>query len=339
MMATAHGPCRFGQYAPYLRRTLDEMGYQDVMIFSPTSENGYEGFGEQSRELLRTAWMGLIAGDIATKFLLKTRPYERSSGDADAAFQRSVVEFESILERPGLSAAERLRRMTAQVEAVRDRFRAIPADYVRGRPLIGLVGEIFCRLNTFSNQDVARTVERLGGECWLSDIAEWVWYTNWYQEGKWTRERGKLNAGFLKMKIKTYVQRRDEHALYAPIREDFRGYEEPDGVGEVLERSRPYLPSSGCLGEMVLSVGKALYLHGKGADGILDISPFTCMNGIICEAIYPVVSADHDRLPIRVCYFDGVSAGIERDLEIFLELARGYQKRKHIPRIYPRCFD
>jgi len=38
---------------------------------------------------------------------------------------------------------------------------------------------------------------------------------------------------------------------------------------------------------MVLNVGKAVYLAKKGAAGIIDISPFTCMNGIVCEAIYP----------------------------------------------------
>ncbi|MGB9625711.1 MAG: hypothetical protein ACPMAQ_12715, partial [Phycisphaerae bacterium] len=74
------------------------------------------------------------------------------------------------------------------------------------------------------------------------------------------------------------------------------------------------------------------------ADGIIDISPFTCMNGIICEAVYPAVSAEHDDLPIRTCYFDGVNTNIDRDLEIFLDLARAYQKRKKHPRVYPHYF-
>ena len=90
---------------------------------------------------------------------------------------------------------------------------------------------------------------------------------------------------------------------------------------------------------MVLSVGKTIYLHRKGADGIIDISPFTCMNGIICEAVYPAVSEACDDLPIRMCYFDGVNTNLDRDLEIFLELTRAYQRRKKHPRVYPDCFD
>jgi len=106
----------------------------------------------------------------------------------------------------------------------------------------------------------------------------------------------------------------------------------------VLDAAQPYLPAEGSLGEMVLSVGKAIYVYDKGADGVIDISPFTCMNGIVSEAIYPAVSAEHDDMPIRVCYFDKTGADIDRDLEIFLDLARAYQRRKRHPRTYPDYF-
>lgn len=337
-MPTAHGPCRFGQYAPYLKHQLAELGYGDVLVISPSSDNGYDGVGLHARELMRTAWMGLICGDIVTKFLLKTRAYETRVGDTDAEYERSIEAFARVLSKGGLTYRQRMAELVDVVVQVRDRFRAIPAKYVKGRPLIGLVGEIFCRLNTFSNDDVARRIERHGGECWLSDIAEWVWYTNWCQGANIVRRQGRLNGDYLKLKLKTFVQRRYEHALMQPLVADFSGYEEPHDVSEVLDESEPYLPPRGCLGEMVLCVGKAVYLYRKGADGIIDISPFTCMNGIICEAIYPAVSGEHDDLPIRTCYFDGVNTNIDRDLEIFLDLARAYQKRKKYPRAYPAYF-
>lgn len=338
-MPTAHGPCRFGQYAPYLRQTLAELGYADVPVFSPSSRNGYDGISEHASDLMRTAWMGVVVGDLTTRFLLKTRPYEKIAGDADDVFELTIETFEQCLERRGLTPKQRLAHLVGAVERMRDWFRAVPARYEKGRPLIGLVGEIFCRLNTFSNDDVARRMERFGGECWLSDIAEWVWYTNWDQEEDIRGKRGRLNIDYLKLKLKTHVQHQYEQALLAPVAEDLRGYEEPHDVREVLAASAPYLPPEGCLGEMVLSVGKAIYLHGKGADGIIDISPFTCMNGIICEAVYPAVSKAHDNLPIRICYFDGVNTNIDRDLEIFLDLARAYQGRKTKERTYPRTFD
>ncbi len=111
----------------------------------------------------------------------------------------------------------------------------------------------------------------------------------------------------------------------------FAHHPEPH-VTEVLEYAHPYLPQEGALGEMVLSTGGAIYLYHQGADGIVDISPFTCMNGIVTEAIYPRVSRDHDNIPIRVFYFDGTHSDLDRDVGIFLELAKTYKRRKKIPR-------
>lgn len=339
LMPTANGPCRFGQYAPYLRRLLGEMGYGDVLILSPTSENGYDGFGDHARELIPTQWMAIVAGDILQKLLLKTRPYETHAGDTDSEFQRGIDTLAEVLSQPGVNRNERAAQLAKAVTKVRNRFRAIPTRYEKGRPLIGLVGEIFCRLHTFSNDEVARRIERLGGECWISDVSEWVWYTNWYSHDFLVRTRGRWNFDFVNMKIKTTLQRKYERMLLAPLEEDLHGYEEPHDILDVLRLSKPYLPAEGAIGEMVLSCGKTIYLHGKGADGVLDISPFTCMNGIICEAVYPALSAAHDDLPIRVCYFDGANTNLDRDLEIFLDLARAYQKRKRHQREYPAFFS
>ena len=339
IMPTAHGPCRFGQYAPYLKQVLSDMGCGDVTVMSPTSKDGYDGFAENTHELTRFIWMGVVVGDLALRFLLKTRPYETEPGASDAAFRRTVEEFSDVLAVPGVKPRKRLQQLVGAVEQMRDRFRRIPAEYTRGRPLIGLVGEIFCRLNTFSNDDVARRLEKQGAECWISDVAEWVWYVNWSQADRTVRQRGRLNTSYLVLKLKTHIQHKYEQTLLAPVLEDLKGYQEPHDIREVLDASEPYLPRDGCLGEMVLSVGKAIYLHGQGADGIIDISPFTCMNGIICEAIYPAVSTACDDMPIRICYFDGVNTNIDRDLEIFLDLARAYQRRKRRPRTYPDYFD
>lgn len=337
-MPRAPGPCRFGQYAPYLRQVLAEQGFGDVLVFSPNSSDGYDELGAPAGELMRTAWLAIVCADIAMRLLHKTRPYETAAGAADGAFHETLDDFDVVLSEQGPDTDARVRRLTRAVERARARFRAVPACYRKGRPLIGLVGEIYCRLNTFSNEDTARRIERLGGECWLSDVSEWVWYTNWCRETDCVRDAGRLSLQYVKQKLKTHVQHKYERALLAPLAEDLCGYEEPHDIREVLHRSEPYLPATGALGEMTLSVGKAIYLHDKGADGIIDISPFTCMNGIVSEAVYPAVSAAHDDIPIRALYFDKVGKHIDRDLEIFLDLARAYQRRKKHARRYPAYF-
>jgi predicted nucleotide-binding protein (sugar kinase/HSP70/actin superfamily) len=325
-MPTACGPCRFGQYAPYLRQVLRELGREGVPVFSPTSSDGYDGVAVGGNGFIRTGWRALVAADALRKVLLKTRPYEVGRGDADAALEASLKDVCSVLEVPGLDHTTRLKRLVAAMGRSQERFRAVPVRRER-RPLIGVVGEIFCRLNTFSNQDLVRRIEAHGGECWLSDIAEWVAYTNDEQQDRLRDEGRRFSLEMGKARLKAWIQGRDEQAVYEPLREELRGYEEPH-VHEVLARSAPYLPHQGALGEMVLSVGKAISLWEKGAAGVVDISPFSCMNGIVCEAIYPRVSAEHDDIPIRVFYFDGTQSDLDRDVGMFMELARTYKRQK-----------
>jgi predicted nucleotide-binding protein (sugar kinase/HSP70/actin superfamily) len=183
-----------------------------------------------------------------------------------------------------------------------------------------------------------RRLEEHGAEAWMSDIAEWIWYTNSEQRRRWRLEGRSFSLAMLGARLRARFQRKDEHELVKLLAEDFRGYEEPEDISVVLRYAEPYLPAAGALGEMVVNLGKSIYLARRGVDGILDISPFTCMNGVVCEAIYPRVSQDLGGIPIRNFYFDGTQAELDRDLGIYVELARSYRARKPFPRTYPACF-
>jgi predicted nucleotide-binding protein (sugar kinase/HSP70/actin superfamily) len=338
-MPLSDGPCRFGQYAPFMRMVFAEMGYGDVLFVSPTCEDGYSGVGEHADELVRTGWRAVVASDLLQKLLLRIRPYEREKGDADRAFDEALDLLCRATSYRGDSRKRKLTRMAAALREGRALLKRVPADFTTPRPLIGVVGEIFCRLNAFSNDDVLRKVEEAGGECWISDVAEWVWYTNANHIQTLRRYRKRFTLEMLGAHLKWHFQRKDEHVLLAAFEGDFRGYEEPHDIREIMEFARPYLTPEGTLGEMLLSVGKVIHLHRKGADGILDINPFSCMNGIVSEAVYPRVSRDCGGLPIRVLYFDGTRVDRRYELEIFMELVQEYGARKKTVRRLPEEFS
>ena len=326
-MPTADGPCRFGQYAPFLRQILDSNGFPQTQVLSPTSKNGYAGLGKLAQPFFRTGWRMLVAADVLSKLLLKTRPNEIYKGDADRVYHESLDEVCIAVEGSPVEPGPQLEAIRTALIKGRDRFRKIQSYRDPARPLIGVVGEIFCRLNTFSNEDLVRRLEEYGGEGWLSDITEWIWYTNTEQFRRLRLIGKQWSVDMAKAVIRNKVQKNDEHALLEPFKEDLKGYEEPP-VEEILELARPYLPNDGALGEMVLNVGKAVWLAKHGADGVIDISPFTCMNGIVSEAIYPRLSKDLGGIPIRTFYFDGTQSDLDRDLGVYIELARTYRRKR-----------
>jgi predicted nucleotide-binding protein (sugar kinase/HSP70/actin superfamily) len=330
-MPTADGPCRFGQYAPYLRSILDASPYRAATVLSPSSRNGYEDLGNLARPFVRTSWRMLLAADILQKMLLKTRPHEVEKGQTDEVNEECLNDLCQAAENAPIDPPVQLKALADGLVRARDRFRLIRIQRDPSTPLIGVVGEIFCRLHTFSNDDLVRRIEEFGAETWLSDITEWVWYTIAEHFRKLKLHGRQVSLEAAGAWIRKYIQHHDEQVLLEPFKEEFAGWEEPD-VREVLELARPYLPPEGALGEMVLNVGKAVYLARKGCDGIIDISPFTCMNGIVCEAIYPKLSRELGGIPIRTFYFDGTQADLERDLGVYLELARNYRRKKKFQR-------
>ena len=115
--------------------------------------------------------------DTIHRAMLKTRPYERTPGDADRAFQESLADLVKTIENsaptPGASSLRWWTRWRVPAGAS-SASRPLRPEI----PLIGVVGEIFCRLNTFSNEDLIRKLESYGAEACLSHISEWVEYTN-----------------------------------------------------------------------------------------------------------------------------------------------------------------
>lgn len=327
-MATGQGPCRFGQYAPYVKSVLKGLGYGEITIFTPSTEKGYSDFGPASTLFTRGGWRAIVSADILLKLLLKARPYEVTPGSADAVFDESIADLCGVLEIPYARHQQQFQAVQGSLLRARRRFRELPLQSAGARPLIGVVGEIFCRLNSFSNNELVRRLEDAGAEVWMNDIAEWVWYTNADQFCTLRLKGRSLSLEAFGARIRNHIQRKDEHALGALFHDDFRGREEPESIEVVLDLAEPYLPAYGANGEMVVNVGKAVYFARKGLDGVIDISPFSCMNGIVGESIYPRVSRENGGMPIRNFYFDGTQSDLDRDVGIFVELAQAYQRRK-----------
>jgi hypothetical protein len=151
-MPTAEGPCRFGQYAPYLRQILNANGYEDVEILSPTSENSYEGLGGLAGTFVRTGWRALLCADLLHKLLLMHRPYETRRGDTDAVYEESLADLCRTLERTPVEPGVQLQSLRDSMVRSRARFHGAvarpvphsdranragtPADRNRGRNLL-----------------------------------------------------------------------------------------------------------------------------------------------------------------------------------------------------------
>ena len=316
-MPSGNGPCRFGQYNRYHRLILDEMGHKDVPVYAPDQDSAfYKELGMVGGNFPRFAWWGIVAIDILEKRLRETRPYEKNSGETEKVYWESIHKI--------CSAVREKRFPEKELAEVKQAFLAIPASVKEGRPVIGVVGEIYVRSNRFSNENLVKQLEALGAEVRVPPISEWIYYTNFCAKRRnW--ERGQYGL-YARTVFNDFFQRKDEHKFLNILDGDLRGGHEPT-TEEVLKLSSSYIHDS-FEGEAVLSVGKAMdYIH-KGAHGIVNAMPFTCMPGTVVNAILKKVREEKGNIPYLNMVYEGLEdTNSKTRMEAFVHQAKEYMER------------
>ncbi|MBI5603616.1 MAG: CoA activase, partial [Deltaproteobacteria bacterium] len=294
-MPSGTGPCRFGQYHRFHRLVLDELGFPQVPVYAPDqSETFYQDLGMVGgSDFTRLGWQGIVAIDILEKKLRETRPYEKRKGETDQVYQGNVRKIsETIASRGNL--------VEIMGQACRE-FEAIAVENPGSKPVIGMVGEIYTRANKFSNENVVLEVEALGGEAWMPPITEWILYTNY--TAIWRALRLRKFRNLLELHLTHRVQTKLEHELEKTFKGSLRNFQEPP-IPTTLQRAHPYLHPS-FEGEAILSLGKAKDYWLRGACGLINIMPFTCMPGTIVNALLKRFREDHRNIPFLNLSYDG----------------------------------
>jgi predicted nucleotide-binding protein (sugar kinase/HSP70/actin superfamily) len=304
-LASAQGPCRFGQYVTLHRQILDREGFGDVPILAPSSYMGYAGLDEPIR---RQMFKAMLVGDILMKAGCKVRPYEIEEGETTDRLEREMTHLASVFEADGDLAR-------AVGESIR-RIASVPVTGGPRKPLVGIVGEVYVRNNVFANEHVVQSIEKLGAEAWMAPLAEWVLFT----ASIWNL-RQNLDQRLSKQLVRGWVTwqwlRHWERKLYraaSPLLDDRH---EP-GLDDVLASAMTRLPDS-VGGEALLTVGRAIEFVKQKAAMVVNVAPFSCMPGTITTAIFRHVSAETGT-PIVNLFYDGTGSQ-NRSLEVYLRTA------------------
>ncbi len=290
-MAGAFGPCRLGKYALEQGRILKEIGF-DMPIRTSVSNNAYRDWG-LGLAFERLAWKGIVAYDHLQKLLWHTRPYEKVKGSADELFDNLSAQV-----------ADRISRKQSYEDIL---GRAVPefktlADPTKPkRPLVGINGEIFLRMNSFSNNDLARTCENAGLEVIISPFGEWMKYLAYrnVEDGLKDRDVIRIIRGYLK----NMIQNRDEKFVLSKF-DSYIETEEPS-IKQLLRFTMPHL-SPRCGSEAVLSIGTGIeWLENPAFAGVISVMPHGCMPGGIVAAMSEELSAKYGKPWISLTY-DGM---------------------------------
>jgi predicted CoA-substrate-specific enzyme activase len=315
-MPSGSGPCRFGQYNKFHRMVLDELGFPDVPIYAPNQDDRlYQDLG-MGDTFQRLGWRAIVATDLCMKMLHEVRPHEKTKGQADRAYWDTIAAVTAAIERGNGSLVDVL------AQGVRA-FRDIEQDKPR-KPIVTVVGEVYVRHNRFSNSNLIRKVEEFGGQVWLASFGEWISYVNYLRGHRMSGSMPTLSE-LVRLFIVQHVQHKEERTLERIFERHLGCGREPD-VADIINKARPYVPFS-FEGEAILTVGKAIDGVERGACGIINAIPFTCMPGTIAGALLAMVQKKYD-IPVFHVAYDGQGiTNITTRLEAFMHQVKERAKR------------
>jgi predicted nucleotide-binding protein (sugar kinase/HSP70/actin superfamily) len=301
-MPQAGGPCRFGQYQLLTKIILENLGLSEkVIVISPTSETGYK-LGEKFSSAMRAkAWATFVLLDLLRDAMMEKRASEKNIGESEKIFhhylelaKKAVLETKnSWSEFPNLWLMKNLAE-----KAVKD-FQKIPIVSDK-KPRILVTGEIYVRLDEFSNGQIIRELENLGARVKLAPFREWVNYTTYQRrKGLTTIKQNKA-----KIYLNWLIQKRIESKLYHIFARGL-GWKEDHSIDQILKTAKPYLSHLRPLGESALTIGLPLLLwKKKEIDGVVIVGPFECMPTRVAESQLNLISEKFG-LPVLSLSFYG----------------------------------
>lgn len=292
-MISSPGICRLGEYGQSIKYVLNEMGHGDKYIELQLYD-GFNGMYKFLSELSNGNPVSVVkAINIAIRKIFVLDRIENLFSYYRAR-ELTVGTAEKHYNR-ALSIiidASNTKELKAAEKEAMEEIKKTPIDENREVLNVEITGEIFLVQDPFSNQNIEKELGRMGVQT----------------------KRTLTVSSFVRDAIIPKAFKKGETHLERAYR-----------------MARPYLMRD-IGGDALESVSDVAYANERGVDGIIHVSPFTCMPEIMSQNIFPTMR-ENCEIPILTLIMDEQTgrAGYITRLEAFVDLMRRrkfYKKKK-----------
>ena len=281
----------------FIRRALKKAGYPNIPVVS-VSAQGLEknpGF-VYSPNMVIGALQGCIYGDLLTKVLYATRPYEAEKGSADKLCEKWLGICEKAVVKHKSSEFKKNCRLIVE------EFDRLPLRDIK-KPKVGVVGEILVKFHPTANNDIVGLLEAEGAEAVVPDLLNFFLYSLYnctFKEKYLGFRHSTTVITRLGIKFIEAVRKPMQDALRQSSR-----FEPAADIKELGELAAPIVSLGNQTGEGWFLTAELVELIHSGVMNNICTQPFACLpnhvtgKGIIKELKrrYPlsnIVAVDYD---------------------------------------------
>ena len=294
-MISSPGICRLGEYGQSIKNVLTDLGYGDKYMELQL----YDGFPAMYKFLKQISDVKNPITIIKAINMAVRKMFVLDRIENLFSYYRAREVVIGTAEKHYNRAlsiiidANDTKSLKKAEKEASDEIKQTQIDINRDVVNVDITGEIFLVQDPFSNQNIEKELGKMGVQ---------------------TR-RSLTVSGFLKDAIIPKFLKKGETHLERAFR-----------------MAKPYLMRD-IGGDALESVSDVAYANQRGVDGIIHVSPFTCMPEIMSQNIFPTMREDCD-IPILTLIMDEQTgrAGYITRLEAFVDLMRRrkYYRQKNL---------
>jgi len=299
------GQCRATNYIAMIKKAMLSAGFKDIPVvsvaFGSDMINEQPGFELKWRKSIIPTFFALLYADCLTKFYYAALPREKEKGAAERLRYKYIDAAKPCI------AAKKRKMLYKLLEQAAEEFNEIcvPTDKV---PVIGVVGEIYVKYNSFSHKNILQWLSEQGVEAIAPSL--YNFFLSAFVSGKIRKlhntEKGGmpiwLNDALFKL-VYSYVKKFDK------IASKFRYYRPFADLTHDAHLASKIINLSAQFGEGWLIPAELANFAEQGVYNAVSLQPFGCIaNHVISKGIEKQVKKVYPDMQMLFLDFDGDSS-------------------------------
>lgn len=298
------GQCRATNYLPILKKAVVDAGFEQVPVISLTS-GGDSGLKINWLKIGPIALAGLLYGDCLAKFYFAAAIRETIPGEAARLRKHYLAEAVPYILKRDVDALFRLLR-----EAAGAFDQCVSGNLQKANlPKVGVVGEIYLKLNSFSHKDILNWLQEQGIEVIPPTIT--AFFMQAFVNHKVNKEahlsRSSMVTDFVMNKIYKWANNYIERANQVCC--GFRYFTPFSNIFEEAEHAAGVVTLTAQFGEGWLIPAELVGFAKSGVHNVVSLQPFGCIaNHVISKGIEKKIRERFPQMNLLFLDFDsGVS--------------------------------
>lgn len=263
------GGCRATNYIAFIRKALKDsnLGHIPVISLNAGGLEKNSGF-KLNPSLLKKLTMSLIYGDLLSRVVLKTRPYEKVAGSVNSLYDKwRSISLDSIVKG-------KLSEFKRNIYSIVNEFDEIPIIKIK-KPKVGIVGEILVKFHPGANNNIIEFLESEGAEVVVPDLTDFMLYSSYnpvirnelLYESKMKSFLGKISIQYFE-----FFRKDMKKAL-----ENSKRFNPPEAIERLAEKASKILSLGHQTGEGWFLTSEMIELIENDVPNIACIQPFACL--------------------------------------------------------------